>query len=86
MYVGVKEVKPVSNYRLLLTFDNGERRVFDVGPYLNKGVFAQLREASVFSAVRVVFDTIEWPNGADFCPELLYRESKPAATSDLATV
>ncbi len=77
MYAGVKAVKPLEDYRLLLTFDNGEERVFDVEPYLSKGIFAELREPGRFNAVRVSFDTVEWPNGADLCPEVLYEESVP---------
>ena len=77
MYKAVKTVGSLSGYRLLLTFEGGESRVFDVGPYLGKGVFAALRERSLFDSVRVSFDTIAWANGADLCPELLYAESWP---------
>jgi len=34
-----------------------------------------LQESGRFSAGRVSFDTVEWPNGADLCPEVLYEES-----------
>ena len=77
MYKSVKTVAPLSDYRLLLTFQGGERRVFDVKPYLGTGVFAALREKSLFDSVRVSFDAIAWANGADLCPELLYAESRP---------
>ncbi|MBM4033804.1 MAG: DUF2442 domain-containing protein [Planctomycetes bacterium] len=39
------------------------------------------REAGRFNAVRVSFDTIAWPNGADLCPEVLYEESVPVQES-----
>jgi len=81
MYVGVKAVKPLKDYRLLLTFDNGEQRVFDVEPYLSKGIFSELREPGRFNAVRISFDTVEWPNGADLCPEVLYEEGVPVGDS-----
>ncbi len=77
MYKAVTGVMPLANYHLLLTFAGGERRVLDVSPCLKKGVFAALREKSLFAAVRVSFDTIAWPNGADLCPEFLYAESVP---------
>ena len=86
MHAAVRDVKPLPDYRLLISFDNGERRVFDVRPWLDKGVFVQLREASAFKAVRVSFDTVEWANGADLCPEILYRESVPANPADLAVL
>ena len=33
-------------------------------PYLDKGIFAALRDPSLFRSVRVSFDTIEWGNCA----------------------
>jgi len=78
VYIGAKVVKPLPDFRLLITFENGERRIFDVTPYLDKGVFRELREVSLFSTVRVSFDTVEWQNGADLCPETLYNDGVPA--------
>ena len=83
MYQAVTSVTALADYRLLLGFANGEQRVFDVKPYLDNGVFAALKDVSVFRSVRVNFDTIEWANGADLCPEVLHELSVPA-TSDLA--
>ena len=75
-YFGVKEVKPVEDYQLILTFSNGEKRLFDMKPYLTKGIFKELRKVSMFNTVRVSFDTIEWKNEADLDPEFLYEYSK----------
>lgn len=74
----VESVVPLPDFQLLLTFDNAERRLFDVKPYLGKGVFSELRDESLFRSVHVCFDTVEWGNGADLCPEVLYAESEPA--------
>ncbi|MBI2433479.1 MAG: DUF2442 domain-containing protein [Candidatus Hydrogenedentes bacterium] len=74
-YPSVQAVEPLEDHKLLLTFDNGETRTFDVHPYLDRGVFRDLRDPAVFRSVRVAFDTIEWLNGADLCPETLYRNS-----------
>jgi len=74
-YYAVKAVTPVEDYKLLLTFTNGERRLFDMKPYLNKGVFRELRDVSLFNTVHVSFDTVEWNNEADFDPEALYNYS-----------
>jgi hypothetical protein len=53
----IKSVKPQEDYCLLLTFDNGEKRVFDLKPYLEKPVFRQLKKHSLIpnskSGVRV---------------------------------
>ncbi|UCH93398.1 MAG: DUF2442 domain-containing protein [Candidatus Aminicenantes bacterium] len=75
MYPGVKEVKPVDGYKLLLMFENDEERIFDMNPFLNKGIFRDLKDVEMFNTVHVSFDTVEWGNGADLCPELLYKDS-----------
>ncbi len=75
MYLAVKTVKPINNYNLILTFDNGEIRQFDMKPYLNTGIFQELKDISKFNSVRVSFDTIEWDNEADLDPEILYENS-----------
>jgi hypothetical protein len=65
------------NYKVELLFDNGEERVFDVSPYLNKGIFSELKEPKVFYSVKAIDGTIQWQNEADFCPDTLYLDSKP---------
>jgi hypothetical protein len=75
MYLSVNDVKAMSDYRLKLTFENNEIKVFDVKPYLDTGVFTALRDESLFKRVKVSFDTIEWPNGIDLDPEILYEKS-----------
>ncbi len=44
MYASVIDAKPLKNYTLLLTFDNNEKRIFDVAPYLEKGIFSELKD------------------------------------------
>lgn len=76
MYPAVKEVKPETDYMLLLTFNNGDKRRFDMKPYLNKGIFKELKDVSKFNTVHICFDTIEWENEADFDPEVLFNNSE----------
>lgn len=65
----------MENYILLLTYDNGEKRQFNMKPYLNTGIFKELKDPSVFNTVKTCFDSIEWDNEADFDPEVLYSDS-----------
>jgi hypothetical protein len=75
MYPRVKEVQANPDYTLTLTFANGEVKVFDVKPYLDKGIFRELRDRSVFNSVRPFLGSIQWQNGQDFCPDMLYLDS-----------
>lgn len=75
----VTRVVPRENYRLELEFDTGEVRLFDVTPYLNMGVFQQLKDLSLFAKAYVAFDTVCWPGEIDIAPETLYCLSTPVA-------
>ncbi len=75
MYKSIIDVIPKDNYELLLTFEGDEKRIFDMKPYLNKGIFRELKDEKIFRSVRVCFDTIGWKNHADIDPETLYEES-----------
>jgi hypothetical protein len=75
MYLAVKNVKPLPDYKLLLTFENEEIRIFDMSSYLDKGIFKELKDFAMFNTVKVNFDSVEWANEADLDPELLYEES-----------
>ena len=71
----VKSVKAENDHNLLLEFANGEKKRFDVSPYIGKGVFAPLSDESFFRRVTDFLGSIRWPNGADLCPDTLYLDS-----------
>ena len=75
MYAGITEVRATNEYKLILTFDNNECRLFDIAPYLHVGRYAELQDIEVFKRVVVSFDTVEWENGLDIDPEFLYAHS-----------
>ena len=72
MNYAVISVEALENYNLLLTFKTGEKKIYDMKPHLDGGIFEELKDKNLFRKVRVSFDTIEWENGADFDPEVLY--------------
>lgn len=71
----VKTTKPNPDYTLTLMFANDEVKIFDVKPYLNIGVFRELRDMRLFNSVKPFLGSIQWQNGQDFCPDTLYLES-----------
>jgi len=71
----VKHVSPNLDYTITITFTNGEVKLFDVKPYLNKGIFQELNDKKIFNSVRSVLGTLQWVNGQDFCPDMLYIDS-----------
>ena len=75
MHHAIISVEPMSDYKVLVSFNNGERGVLDMKPYLEFGVFRRLKDVEVFQRVRVAFDTIEWEVGVDLDPEFVYAKS-----------
>ncbi|MDR0830294.1 MAG: DUF2442 domain-containing protein [Prevotellaceae bacterium] len=71
----VKTVVPLDDYKLMLTFENNEKRCYDVKPLLETGVFKSLKEPKTFKSARVCFDTVAWNNDVDIAPETLYYDS-----------
>lgn len=71
------QVKTLSDYRLLITFSNDEKRIFDVKPYLDFKPFVELKSETLFNTVKPAGLSIEWINGQDVCPDELYYNSTP---------
>ena len=80
----VVSVKPLDQFKLELAFESGERRIFDVTPYLDSGIFVELKDPAYFRSVQVAFGTVTWPNEQDFSPDTLWLESKPVAGAEAA--
>lgn len=87
----IVDVVPNDDYTLLLRFDNGERRLYDVAPLLEAGtVFAPLADLDIFRRVYLddahcvswdidpnVDSNIVWNNKIDLCPDGCYVDSRP---------
>lgn len=71
----VVNVKVQPDYRLLLEFENGEWRMFDMSPYMDKKPFNRLKNASLFYGAHVDYGTVVWPGEIDIAPETLYDRS-----------
>ncbi len=77
MYWDVKNVKPLSDYRIYIETAGGQKGIFDLKPYLDHGVFSELRDISYFNQVSILFGAVTWPNEQDIAPETLLAEMQP---------
>jgi Protein of unknown function (DUF2442) len=68
-------VKP--GYQLLLEFENGEHRIFDMSSYMNKPPFIAIKAPPLFALASVDYGTVVWPGNIDISPETLYDRSNP---------
>jgi len=74
----VKTAEPIPDYKLLLTFNNDEHKIFDLKPYLSRGIFTSLKDIRLFNCVKVFNGSILWPGDLDLCPDTLYEDSLAA--------
>ena len=74
----VVKVEARPNYSLLLEFENHEKRLFDMAPYLDKRPFTPLKSLALFTQAKVDYGTVVWPGNIDIAPETLYDRSIPA--------
>jgi hypothetical protein len=72
----VISVQARNDYKLEITFANGEVGIFDCARLLDFGVFKELRDLSYFRQARAAGGTVVWPNEQDICPDTLYEDSK----------
>lgn len=55
-----------------LKFDSNEIGFFDVKPYLDKGIFSELKDEKYFKNVPINHGSMSWKNDQDFSAQTLY--------------
>ena len=76
MFLEISKANYIEGYKIELQFNNGENWLVDLENELNGTAFTPLKNKIFFQNFKIVFNTIEWENGADFAPEYLYELAK----------
>lgn len=74
----VTDVKANADFSLLLTFSNGEKRLYDATPLLKEKLYQDLRNTHLFLQAKALYGTVVWNDNLDIAPEYLYEQSIPA--------
>jgi len=74
--VKVLSVIPQDNYQLHVKLSNGKEGLFDVTPYLERGIFVELKDKAYFSTVKAIWGGVAWPRSQDFSADTLEFEMK----------
>lgn len=81
--IKVTDVQPLEGHRIRATFSDGAVKEIDLSEVLERGsVFALIRDRrDIFEQVRInpETQTVEWPDGVDLDPEVLYGRFEPAS-------
>lgn len=94
----IKAIEPMKGYKLLITFDNGELRSYDMTNELT-GVFSVLKNETKFNRVFLndvgnaawdidenIDSSVHWDNQIDLCKDMLYMESIPVKLTNNETL
>ena len=77
--IKVAGVRPLADFRLWVRFNNGEAKIFDFKPLLDKPAFAPLADKAVFDGVYIDYGVTVWNDGdIDIAPEALYKDGVAA--------
>ncbi|MDD5240861.1 MAG: DUF2442 domain-containing protein [Sulfuricella sp.] len=77
MLLDVTRVAPKPDFTLFLEFENGERRCFNMAPYIDQKPWVRLKLNNAFLSAFVDCGTVVWPGNIDIDPETLYDLSVP---------
>jgi len=78
----ISRVTPQLPSDLLLEYDDGSVRRFSCAPYLDRGIFGRLKEASLFIQAHVAHGAVCWPGGLDIAPETQFLRSVPESNRE----
>ena len=76
MFLEIIQASYITDFKVLLKFNDGVEMTVDLENELTGSVFTPLKDKNKFRKFSIVFNTIEWENGADFAPEYLYELAK----------
>jgi len=76
MIPDITDIETMPGHKIKVRLSNGKTGVFDVTPYLDRGVFTELKDYIYFSRARIEYGTVVWPNDQDFSPETIEMKMK----------
>lgn len=72
--ISATSVTPIVNYRLCLTFSNGESGILDLAKHVQFiGTLARLNDPAFFQQAFIAHGTLCWPGDIDLDPVVLHH-------------
>ena len=75
----IVNIEPRDDYHLILQYETGEVKLFNVAPYISGNWYGMLGDKAYFKSAYIIpgGGGIEWREGQDIAPHELYEESVP---------
>ncbi|CAK0764750.1 hypothetical protein CCP3SC15_3150003 [Gammaproteobacteria bacterium] len=77
MLIDVVQVEAHADFSLVLQFENGEKRRFEMRPYIDQKPWVRLKSGNAFLGAFVKNGTVAWSGNIDIDPETLHELSIP---------
>jgi hypothetical protein len=74
--IKILKITPNDDHTLSVELSNGKKGIFDINPYLEIGVFKQLKNINFFKQVYTIMNGvgIEWKTGQDLSADTIEYE------------
>lgn len=72
--IRIKDIKALDDYILLVTFKNGDKKLFNFKPYLESEVFKHLKDKDKFNRVYLSCGFATWDANTDFSASTMFIE------------
>ena len=71
----IKNIHYIDGYKLEILFSDKKYKVVNFEKWIKKGgmYIEALKDIDYFKKVKCDGFTVVWPNGTDFCPDVLYK-------------
>jgi len=79
----VAHVEVLSDFRLHVRFNDGTEGNVELSDFVHSGsagIFAALRDATLFAQARIESGAVTWPGGLDLAPDAMHRAIKARGT------
>ena len=78
------EVKPLTNFRIWIRYEDGTEGTIDLSDVAGRGVFAAWNDPAFFQSVRLgSHGAIEWGANIDICPDAMYLRLTGKSPEDI---
>lgn len=76
-FIRITSVEAIQDHTLHLTFESGEKRIYDFKPELERKIFSPLKNITLFLQAKNDVYGVVWTDDIDIAAEHIYYNSIP---------
>ena len=75
-YPKLLNIEVIDKLKIMLFYENNENRLLNLEKYMVSDYFKELEDLNYLKKVKIIDNTVYWPNEQDIAPETIYIDSK----------